>query len=93
VSDEQKGKLKTIEDDSRKEMRDAFQGGGGGGGATDGARAKIAEMRKASMDKAVGVLSDDQKKAWKDMTGAPFEVKFEGGTGGGGRRPRGNNNT
>ena len=30
------------------------------------------------MDKALAVLSADQKRAWKDMTGEPFEVRFQG---------------
>jgi hypothetical protein len=30
------------------------------------------------MDKALAVLSADQKQAWKDMTGEPFEVRFQG---------------
>jgi Spy/CpxP family protein refolding chaperone len=73
LSDEQKSKLKTIADDSRKEMTDLF-----GQGQGQEARTKMAEIRKAANEKAVGVLNDDQKKEWKEMTGAPFEVKFQG---------------
>jgi hypothetical protein len=28
-------------------------------------------------DKEVAVLTDEQKKQWKDMTGEPFQIKFE----------------
>jgi hypothetical protein len=38
---------------------------------------KMASMRKEGMDKATGVFNDDQKKAWKDMVGQPFEIKME----------------
>ncbi len=33
-------------------------------------------IRKESMDKALAVLSSDQKETWKDLTGEPFEVQF-----------------
>jgi len=74
LSDEQKEKLKTISEDSRKEMREARQGARDNPGD---AATKIAAVRKASNEKAMGVLTDDQKKEWKEMTGAPFEVKLE----------------
>ncbi len=41
-------------------------------------------MRKQTEDKIAAVLTDDQKKQWKDMTGAPFT--FPAGPGPGGRR-------
>ncbi len=46
---------------------------------------KAAEMTKATTDKITGTLTDDQKKAWKDMAGEKFEIKTEipgGGPGG-----------
>ena len=47
-----------------------------------------------SMENSMAVLTDEQKTKWKEMTGAPFEVKFEqrqrrGGAGGGGNPPPG----
>jgi len=90
LTDEQKDKLKTINEDARKEMQAAFQGGGQGGDR-EAAMKKLQELRKDTMDKASAVLTADQKKAWKDMTGEAYEVKFEGGPGAG-RRPGGNNN-
>ena len=99
LTDDQKEKIKTINEDAAKEMGDLFpprgrRGGGGGGappdpGAFKERMTKMAAMRKETLDKATSVLNDDQKKTWKDMTGAPFEVKFEfppGGPRGGGRR-------
>ena len=51
----------------------------------EGTRAKIAEHRKATLAKIEGKLTDEQKASWKEMLGAPFEIKFEGRPGGGGR--------
>ncbi len=99
LTDDQKEKIKTINEDAAKEMGDLFpprgrRGGGGGGappdpGAFKERMTKMAAMRKETLDKVTSVLTDDQKKTWKDMTGAHFEVKFEfppGGPRGGGRR-------
>jgi hypothetical protein len=48
---------------------------------------KMAALRKETMDKVTSVLTEDQKKTWKEMTGQPFEIKFEAPQGG--RRGRG----
>jgi Spy/CpxP family protein refolding chaperone len=99
LTDEQKDKIKTINEDAAKDMREIFpqggrRGAGGGGGGVADANAfkesmtKMAALNKETMDKISSVLTDDQKKAWKDMTGALFEIKLEppqGGRRGGGR--------
>ena len=72
LSDTQKEKLKAINEELSNDMRELFKGGGG-----KDARAKITALRKEAMDKAVAVLNADQKTKWKEMTGAPFEVRFE----------------
>jgi Spy/CpxP family protein refolding chaperone len=103
LTDEQKDKIKTINEDASKEMRELFprRGGAGGGGARpdpaafEEMRKKMAALNKETMEKATAVLTDDQKKAWKDLVGAPFEIKFEppqGRPGGGGQaeKPRRN---
>lgn len=99
LTDDQKDKLKTISDDARKEMQSLFPrrrggegGGGGGGGQARGNREenmkKIQTLRKETMEKALAVLNDQQKKEWSDMTGSPFEIqrgrRGQGGGGGGG---------
>ena len=38
---------------------------------------KINKLRKESQEKQAKVLTADQTKAWKEMQGEPFEVKFE----------------
>lgn len=78
LSDEQKDKLKEIADEQRKEMQELFQGGFGAD-----AQKKIAALRKEFSDKQMGVLNDDQKKAYKELAGKPFEGNLLGGFGGG----------
>jgi Spy/CpxP family protein refolding chaperone len=72
ITDDQKEKIKTIREDAGKEMRELFKGGN-----FEEAQKKMAALRKETMEKVQAVLSADQKKAWKDLTGEPFEVKFE----------------
>jgi Spy/CpxP family protein refolding chaperone len=74
LSDEQKSKLREINEEQSQAMRSAFQGAQDD---REGAMRKIADLRKQSNEKALAVLTDDQKKTWKDMTGEPFEVRFE----------------
>ena len=38
---------------------------------------KMAELRKETLEKAAAKLNDEQQKTWKELIGAPFEVKFE----------------
>jgi Spy/CpxP family protein refolding chaperone len=76
LTDEQKDKLKTITEDANKQTRELFQGG-----FNEETQKKLAELRKETQGKALGVLTAEQKKTWKEMTGEPFEIKFE-------RRPR-----
>jgi len=89
LNDEQKTKLKAISDESSTKMRELFGGGRGQGGGAGGARPprgqggargagqnqeKITALRKEMNEKAVAVLTDDQKKMWKTMTGEAFTV-------------------
>jgi hypothetical protein len=57
----------------RQEVQDAF-------GSRD--PEKVAQLRKKMMDKAMEVLTDDQKAALKKLTGKPFDVsKIQSGVG------------
>jgi Spy/CpxP family protein refolding chaperone len=93
LTDEQRTKFRTIQEEQQESMRELFQGGGGGGDR-EAVMTKLADLRKKTNDKAMAVLTDSQKAAWKDLTGAPFEVRIEPGQGGpgGGFRRRNNNN-
>ena len=87
LTDEQKKKVQTI----LTEGRPAAGGGGGQRGQLDEeARKKMEEARKARNEKILGVLNDEQKAKWKEMTGEPFTGKIEMPRFGGGGRGRGN---
>jgi Spy/CpxP family protein refolding chaperone len=74
LTDDQKEKVKTITEDARKEAKEIFANAGED---REGARKKFAALRKETMGKVTEVLTDEQKKTWKEMVGEPFEVKFE----------------
>jgi Spy/CpxP family protein refolding chaperone len=74
LTDKQKDELKTIAEDLQKQQREIFQNAGGN---REEARKKMTDLRKEKMDAALKVLTDEQKKTYKELTGAPFEVKFE----------------
>jgi hypothetical protein len=73
LTDDQKEKIKTLSDDAAKEIANLFPGGAGGRGNPEN-REKIAALRKETLEKIQAVLTDGQKKTWKDLTGEPFEV-------------------
>jgi hypothetical protein len=85
LTSEQKDKIKTIQEDSVKEMRDLF---GGGGGNREEARKKMEELRKATSEKVMGVLTDEQKAKYKELTGEPFKGEIARPGFGGGRGER-----
>lgn len=64
LEDKQKEQIKTIRDESRKQIMDLGQGAD---------RAKRAEIQKKANDDIVAVLTDDQKKAWKELVGTEFK--------------------
>jgi hypothetical protein len=74
VTDEQASKVKTILADSRSEMRELFQSAGDDRQA---AMATVQALRKETNHKVMALMTGDQKKTWKEMTGEPFEVVFQ----------------
>jgi hypothetical protein len=73
LKDDQKDKIKTIAADMTKALADLRAAGGGAAGRAAN-QEKITALRKETMDKVVGLLTDDQKKAFKEMTGDAFEL-------------------
>ena len=74
LTDEQKSKVRDINQEvmtSMGELREQFQND------REGAMKKATEIRKAASDKAMEVLTAEQKTTYKDLLGAPYEVKFE----------------
>jgi hypothetical protein len=81
LTDDQKKGLKTIQDDIRKEAGEIFQGEG----TREEKFKKVGELQKTATAKALKLLTDDQRKTWKEMTGAEFKGKIEMPRFGGGR--------
>ncbi len=74
ITDSQKDEIKTIVDESNTAMRELFAGLQDD---REGTMKKIAEHRKETLSKVVAKLNDEQQKTWKEMIGAPFELKME----------------
>lgn len=73
LTEDQKTKLGEVTEAAMGAMREAFQAAQGD---REAMMAKLAELRKDSMEKAMAVLTDSQKTSWKEMIGAAFEVQF-----------------
>jgi Spy/CpxP family protein refolding chaperone len=84
LTEKQQEKIKDINDDLQKDMRELFQGGGFRGGFDPETRKKIQALQKKALDHAGKLLDDKQKATLKDLTGAPFELTMAFGPGGGG---------
>jgi Spy/CpxP family protein refolding chaperone len=69
ITAEQRTKIQAIVDTQREAMRSAFQNAGGD---REAMRTKFEEMRKQTDEKIAAVLTDEQKKQWREMVGAPF---------------------
>jgi Spy/CpxP family protein refolding chaperone len=82
LTDDQRTKIQGILDEQMTSMRSAFPrgGGGAGGGRPDfnAMRQQMEAMRKKTDEKIAAVLTDDQKKQWKEMQGAPFTFPQNG---------------
>ena len=73
LTDDQKDKIKTISDDLGQESRSIFQSGGD----FQENFKKVQGLQKEASEKITAVLTDDQKKTWKEMVGEPFDYKPE----------------
>ena len=82
LTDAQKSDIDSIVQASNTEMRSLSQNYQSD---PEGTRAKIDEHRKETLAKVESKLTDAQKTAYKEMLGAPFEIKYEPRPGGGGR--------
>jgi Spy/CpxP family protein refolding chaperone len=86
-TDDQKDKLKSLGEEMRKDMTDL------GRGFDQETMQKRRTITKEYNTKAMETLTDEQKKAWKEMTGEPFEIRMDAGRGGDRRRPGGEGGT
>ncbi len=86
LSDEQKEQIETTVRESRTEMARRFQRGGGDPGA---AMERIRAAQLEIQEKAMNVLTSEQKETWNSLVGSPVEIGPQGGRGAGGRGPGG----
>jgi hypothetical protein len=77
LSDDQKEQIKTIAKDADRERGELFKGGGGGGNFQESAK-KMAAINAEGVEKVQAMLTAEQKKEWKELTGEKFEFKMEG---------------
>lgn len=84
LTDEQKDDIKKVAEETQKNVQELFQGGDREKFRENMQKARA--MNKEAAEKVVKMLTPEQQKAWKEMIGEPYEVKFEG-FGGGGRPP------
>ena len=71
LTDDQKDKVKALGQEAQSamaELRQEFQND------REGAMKKMTAMRKEHTEKAVGLLSSEQKTTWKELLGSPFEI-------------------
>ncbi len=84
LSDDQKKQLETIRDAAGQEMGALFQQQGL---EQEARQKKVAEIQKSSGQKAMAVLSDEQKKEFEKVQGEKVELPEGALFGFGGRRP------
>ncbi len=77
LNNAQKEKIKTIAADAAAQRGELRQGGGGGD--FQEMIKKMAAMQKENMERVMSVLDADQKQAWKELVGQPFEFQFQPG--------------
>jgi hypothetical protein len=75
LTGEQKSRLKMITADAAREARMLFRVPGQSG--FEESVKKIETISRKALEKAVGLLTDEQKKIWQEMVGKPFEVRSE----------------
>jgi hypothetical protein len=78
LTEPQREKIRTINEEALQEFAAIFQGSDSPpSGNYQDAMKKVTTLRKETLAKGVAALTPEQKKAWKDLVGNPFEVRFE----------------
>jgi len=75
LTDDQKSKIRETVEATRSSFAGAFNKDASEQERTD-ARTKRAVTQKESIAKVQALLTDDQKKAWKELTGEPIEIQY-----------------
>jgi hypothetical protein len=74
LNEDQKGKFKTIIDATDKGTRELAKNLQPN--VAEGVK-KIRQLHKEAAEKLVAALTDEQRQAWKKMTGVPFNLKLD----------------
>jgi hypothetical protein len=74
LTDVQKSDIEEINRQEMHEMRSIFQDNRGD---PEGAMKKMADLHKQTLSKAEAKLTPTQLESWKNLCGAPFEIKYE----------------
>ncbi len=77
LTDDQKADLKKLNESYQSDYKDATKDLGMGREAFQKIREARTKLNKSAMEKFNKVLTADQQKKLKELTGAPFEMKFE----------------
>jgi hypothetical protein len=80
VTDEQKSKVSSLMTDMQSEMQEIRQSAGDDRQAM---MQKTTELRAETTKKVMALMTDDQKKTWKEMSGEPFTMPAMQGRPGG----------
>lgn len=99
LTDSQKTSVKGISGDFATERREIIteankdrkgKGGKGGFGLDPETQKKLTKVQNEAVGKIVDLLDDNQKKTWKELVGAEFDLtKLQGGFGGFGKDGKG----
>jgi Spy/CpxP family protein refolding chaperone len=82
LTDDQKAKIKKLQDDAMAQMRSAFNPDASQE-ERQAARAKMQESRAKTLKDIVALLNSDQAKTWSELTGKEFKFPPFRGFGGG----------
>ncbi len=75
LTNDQKSKIRQIVQATRSPFAGAFDKDASEWDRPD-ARNRMAAAQKESMTKVQALLTDDQKQAWKELTGEPIEIQY-----------------
>jgi cytochrome c553 len=76
ITDSQKSDIQTIAEATMEELRGVPYGQDQSEEERATNQKKRAEINKGAMEKVAAKLNDEQQKGWKELIGAPFELKM-----------------
>jgi hypothetical protein len=74
---DQKKDMRAINDTLQTEISKAYLDVRGDAQKFGAVQKKVATLNKEALEKMVAKLTTEQKKTWKDLVGAPFELKMD----------------